>query len=136
WFGVALLAQGTLDQLPKDKVPDQVHNLLKFSRTLLSMFQAESVENAQAIFAAQLETLSSREERFVNSWTVDIAALVGARGGRQGVQNVGGSFDKDWLFGAFAPFGVQVATGVLGLAVYPLDLGSYLVADGTGAPTA
>src|SRR5207247_1731655 len=84
----------------------------------------------------QLESLSSREERYKNDVTVDIAALVGARGGGQSVQRAGGGSDNDWLFGAFAPFGLQLGLGALGLAAYPLDIGSYLVADGKGAPTA
>src|SRR5262249_25273803 len=119
-------------------IPPEVTALLRFSRTLLSMFQAGSVEDAKAIFEAQLESLAGREERYANVLTIDVAALVGARAGSQGVKKDAASgFEAEWFGGAFAPFGLQFGVkSMLGLLVYPLDLGSYLVAEGTGAPTA
>ena len=99
------------------------------------MFQAKSAKEAQDLFAAQLEALSSREERYP-LFTIDVGALIGGRVGRRGVQAPDGSFAKDGLAGLFAPFGVQLAGPWVGALFYPLDLGSYLVADGTGTPTA
>jgi hypothetical protein len=50
------------------------------------------------------------------------------------VKKDGGSgFTTDWFGGAFASVGVQFTfCSLVRLLVYPLDVGSYLVAEGTG----
>src|SRR5690349_20931749 len=59
------------------------------------------------------------------------------RAGSQGVKTDRGSgFTTDW-FGAFASVGVQFTfCRLVRLLVYPLDVGSYLVAEGTGGRSA
>jgi hypothetical protein len=63
---------------------------------------------------------------------VDVAALLGVRAGFQFAhltpEGAAPSWDNRVLYGLFVPFGVQVACKSLGALVYPVDLGSYLVA--------
>jgi hypothetical protein len=87
------------------------------------MYQAASVSEAKSIFEATLEDESSRAHRF-DGLTLDVAALLAARGGWQG---------DAWFAGLFAPIGLQVAYRHVGLLVYPLDLAGYLVASGDKA---
>lgn len=63
------------DQLRDYKVKNEgFQNGLRFSRTLLTMYQAESVEEAKGIFQATLENEASRERRY-NQTAYDITAL-------------------------------------------------------------
>lgn len=111
----------------------ELERSLKFIRVLLSMYQAASVEEAKAIFAANLEDAASRERRY-GGWTVDVGALLGASWGRQySRQEVPGQpvvKDDARLYGVLAPVGIQVACRKVGLLAYPVDVGSYLTAAG------
>lgn len=122
------------DQLLKHKADKiEIQHGLQFSRTLLSMYQASSVEEAKGIFQSTLEHQASRKTRYGQDWTVDIAALVGARYG-----SVQQEWDKastnenstDDGYGIYAPFGIQFAgfpcLSWLGVMVYPIDLGAYI----------
>jgi hypothetical protein len=104
---------------------------IRFIRVLFSMYQAANVEEAKAIFASALEDESSREARFGRT-AVDVTALLGVRSGFQFAhltpEGAAPSWDNRVLYGLFVPFGVQVACKSLGVLVYPVDVGSYLVA--------
>lgn len=69
--------------------------------------------------------------------SIDLAALVAVRFGLQ--VNGSGPGDpptlpRELMAGLFAPFGLQVAWRWIGLLISPVDLGSYLVAQESGAP--
>jgi hypothetical protein len=105
---------------------------IAFARVLLAMYQAPSVPEAKKVFEASLEDINSREKRWDSRFTIDVAALVGARGGAWQQTASLGSHDPGGLYGMFAPFGAQLAWKEFlwlfhgGLLVYPLDLGTYL----------
>lgn len=112
----------------KSQKSREFQNGLRFARTLLSMYQASSIEEAKGIFQATLEHQSSRKERN-DQFSIDVAALAGFRAG-----NVWLNWDKSstnddsngFGLGIYAPFGVQLAKKTLGLLIYPVDLGAYL----------
>ncbi len=136
WVG---LAAQVSDELTKRASPgrfDELASAIRFLRVLLSMYQAGTVEEAKAIFASTLEDEGGRERRYADT-VIDVAALVGGRGGFEHTRTHGASPETSdgGLYGLFAPFGLQVAKGKWGLLFYPVDLGTYLVATpGAGGP--
>jgi hypothetical protein len=139
WVGLGIRVSDEISRVTGagGKIPE-LERSLRFARVLLSMYQAPSVDEAKAIFAANLEDASSRERRWDDGGsTVDVGALLGFAVGRQysHLRTEGQPTQRDHarLYGVFAPFGVQVAKGLLGVLAYPVDLGSYLtttVGDG------
>lgn len=131
WVGLALRIEDELARVAAKGKVVELERSLRFVKVLLSMYQAESTDEAKAIFSAALEEASSRERRFDGLWTFDVAALFGLQGGAGYVRE--GTFGTNHvtnstLAGLAAPVGVQVGIGHLGVLVYPLDLGSYLTA--------
>jgi hypothetical protein len=117
-------------------VPSEVGAALHFVRVLMAVHQAKSPEEAKATFEAELQSLSSRAERF-DSLTVDLAALVALEGGYHLYQpSPGGPTTPGagYIYGLYAPFGVQVAWKELGGLIYPVDVGAYLTANQGGQP--
>lgn len=113
----------------KSQKSKEFQNGLRFGRTLLSMYQASSVEEAKGIFQATLESQSSRKIRYEQGWTVDVAALVGLRLGNVWLDWDKSSANNDsdgFGYGIYAPFGVQFAYGRFGSMIYPIDLGGYI----------
>jgi hypothetical protein len=107
--------------------------LAGFVRVLLAMVQAGSVEEAKKVFEASLEDVASRERRFHNAFTVDVAALAALRAGSwRDLESPDHSWARGGLYGVFAPFGAQLAWKSLGLMFYPVDLGAYLTGRGGG----
>lgn len=143
WVGLAIRVSDelTLVSGAGGDVPAEVERSLRFIRILLSMYQAASVEEAKAIFAANLEDASSRERRYNDrELTADIAALVGFNVGRQFSSihaNELSTTSNAELYGVFAPFGLQLAYQSIGFLLYPVDLGAYLSSpsgDGGSSP--
>jgi len=131
WVGLALRLEDELARLAAKGKVVELERSLRFVKVLLSMYQAESTDEAKAIFSAALEDASSRERRFHGAWTFDVAALFGLKGGAGYVRQVAlgtNHVTNSTLVGLAAPLGVQVGRGHFGLLVYPLDLGSYLTA--------
>lgn len=127
WVGLAIHAAHVLE----DNVPDKLTPLrrsFKFMRVLMGMYQADSKDEAKEIFAAALDDEASREERY-DRGSVDIAALVGAGGGAHFLDNDPMDEELHGLLGLYAPFGLQLSYKRIGLFIYPLDLGAYLVAS-------
>ena len=113
----------------KQAVNEEAQRGLRFSRTLLSMYEAGSVEDAKAILASTLENAASRGQRYGKGLTIDLTALVGARIGE--VEQKWNSIStpnisRDTGYGLFAPFGVQFANSHYGMMLYPVDLGAYV----------
>lgn len=138
WLGLALAAGDALERLMPGKIPPEVANALHFVRVLMAVHQAKSPEEAKATFAAALQEVTSRAERY-DVFTVDLAALVSVRGGAQWNEKplpdrVGAALPSEAIFGLFAPVGVQFAWRWLGGLLYPLDLGSSLLARSGGEP--
>lgn len=126
WMGLAV---NLTDELRTSFADEKaVSRPTTFVRTLLSMYQAPSVEEAKSIFKATLVDEASRERRY-DATTLDVAALVGVRGGYQ--QPTGGPPGRQGsgIYGLYAPFGIQWARKGGGLLLYPVDLGTYLVAQ-------
>lgn len=138
WVGLAMEISEQLAIRAEQKDFEHLSRGLKFLRTLLAMYQAASVEEAKAIFSATLEDEQSREQRW-KGWAVDVTALVGARAGYQWLEHFDASGPATWhdglVFGLYAPFGVQFAKKGFGLLVYPVDLGTYLTATSSEAPS-
>jgi hypothetical protein len=140
WVGLAIRVSDEVSRVPgaTGKLPE-LERSLRFVRILLSMYQATTVDEAKAIFAANLEDASSRERRYQEPpWTVDVTALVGVNGGHQysRVEANGETTSSDTeLYGVLAPFGVQVANGRFGILLYPLDLGAYLTSPSSDEGT-
>jgi hypothetical protein len=116
----------------KSGQPELVRSMA-FLRLMMSVYQAETKDDAKAIFESALVSKSSRRSRF-NRFAIDVSALLGARIGRQVDRTASAAVgDKKWndsgfVGGIYAPIGVQVTSGHSGLLVYPVDLGAYLVA--------
>lgn len=128
WVGLAVRVVDELERPAAVRRVAEVHRSLVFIRVLLSMYQAPSVNEAKAIFAASLEDASSRQRRF-DDFTVDVAALFGARCGFQYSQVRGPTPDgRGWLYGLSVPVGVQLAWPHFGVLLYPVDVGTYLTA--------
>jgi hypothetical protein len=138
WVGLALHAADVLDE--NENVSNQVKPLgrtLKFVRVLMAMYQAESKDEAKTIFAAALDDEASREERF-DRGAVDIAALIGFGIGAHWLDHdpmPEKSVEEFGLAGVYAPMGLQIAKRQWGILIYPIDLGSYLVASSSDDPT-
>jgi hypothetical protein len=130
WVGIAMDVDTKLSGMDLKGLETS----LRFVRILLSAYQASSPDEAKAVLESALEDESSREQRW-HSFTIDAGALLGGHGGPQ--WNIGGPKVGDgWIAGLYAPFGIQLARRCLGLMIYPIDLGSYLVGDTNGlAPT-
>lgn len=131
WVGLGIRAMDQLDRRVKSR-PDAAPVLgsFQFIRVLLSTYQAQSVEEAKAIFQAALEDTGSRARRW-DRRAVDVGALAGFRGGfqlGQTLEGAGRTYDRAGLYGLYAPFGVMTTSGRCGWMFYPIDLGSYLVA--------
>ncbi|XXF81305.1 hypothetical protein P2318_16560 [Myxococcaceae bacterium GXIMD 01537] len=106
---------------------DAVARPTTFLRVLLSMYQASSVDEAKNIFKSTLVDEASRQRRY-EATTLDVAALVGVRGGYQHQSTAPVGSRGSGIYGLYAPLGVQWARRWGGLLVYPVDLGTYLVA--------
>lgn len=132
WVGIGFDISDNLKEL---NVKDaEYQNSLRFSMVLLSMYQAESVEEAKGIFHAALENESSREARYKNL-AFDVGALAGANIGYGWQQWDSGQSDRNngLVYGIFAPFGVMGTYKCFGGMLYPVDLGGYL--SGTAGDT-
>ncbi len=132
WVGLALEVANGVDQHVAKRQKKQVARPLAFARVLLSMYQAESVEGAKALFEATLQDVASREERWTD-WSVDVGALMAARYGEQRTRYYDPTLapsekQRPEIYGLYAPFGVQVAWKGIGGLAYPVDLGSYITA--------
>jgi hypothetical protein len=131
WVGLAIRVSDELTRYGSAAEPAEFARSLRFIRVLLSMYQAASVEEAKAIFAANLEDVASRERRYSEPQVaIDVTALLGVSFGGLHTSESGppSKTDDSLLVGLYAPFGVQISKGWWGALVYPLDLGSYLVA--------
>jgi hypothetical protein len=128
WVGLALSVSDEMHAHAEDA--KQISRGFSFIRVLMSMYQAASVDEAKAIFQATLEEEGARERRY-GATTVDVAALFAARAGYQRTSGLDAPVEGA-LYGLYAPFGVQLAHGPVGVLLYPIDLGAYLVA--TPAP--
>lgn len=116
------------DQLNVRADNREIQRGLQFSRTLLSMYQAESKEDAKAILQSALENASSRKQRY-DQWAFDITALAGMRAGKikqEWANNLTGNNSRDDGYGLFVPFGIQIANNRFGTMIYPVDLGAYV----------
>jgi hypothetical protein len=125
WVALAFKISKAVDDQKAASLPGEARRSIHFVRVLLSMYQAQSSDEAKGIFEAELENLSSRRERW-NRFSVDAGALLGAAVGGlwdSTTTNTDGAFG----YGLFAPFGVQFAWPCFGLMLYPVDLGAYLV---------
>jgi hypothetical protein len=136
WVAIALGVSFQVADIgaKKTKQPQLVHSLA-FARMLMSVYQAKRTEEAKAIFASQLESKSSRRERF-ELWAVDLGAAVGVRWGSQKDSVVDATTkETSWrtspreMGGLYVPFGVQVTSPYrVGILVSAVDLGAYLTA--------
>lgn len=130
WVAVGL---DITEQLQEHEAEIHAQRSIAFVRILLSMYQAETVEEAKGIFDAALVNETSRERRY-DQWTLDVAALPGLRVSYVSYRRDEDKFDENnntetssgLGYGIFAPLGVQVARGWLGMLIYPVDLGGYL----------
>lgn len=132
WMGLAIQISDEIGRRGALGNVEEVERSMRFVRVLLSMYQADSVDDAKNIFQSALDDEGSRERRF-DGWTWDVAALFGAHGGWQYLRDGGIGSDhvsNAWLAGLSLPFGVQVAGSHWGLLAYPVDLGGYLTATG------
>ena len=75
WVGLVLHFSDLLEEQNKDGAK-VLARPLKFIRVLMAVYQAESKDEAQAIFAAALDDEASREERY-GRFSIDIAAQLG-----------------------------------------------------------
>lgn len=131
WVGIALNTTQVL-RTRFNAGPEVMGRSFSFLRVLMSMYQAQSVDEAKGIFAATLEEEASREQRY-GALSVDIAALVAVRGGGQfssqrktaelDAKNTSAAFG-----GLFVPVGFQLTYKGIGGLVYPVDVGTYLLA--------
>lgn len=129
WVGLGVRAFEQLEtRMPDAK--EEVRSSFRFVRVLLSMYQAQSVDEAKAIFQATLEDTGSRTRRYdLRAW--DVGALLGVRAGGQLGRTVAdgkATYDRAGLYGLYAPFGVLGTRGGTGWMFYPIDLGAYLTA--------
>lgn len=131
WVGLAIRTIEQMEtRVAEGKDVDSVRSSFRFVRVLLSMYQAQSVDEAKAIFQATLEDTASRTRRY-DVRAVDVGALVGIRGGFQLGRTLAdgkASYDRAGLYGLYAPFGVLTTRGDGGWMFYPIDLGAYLAA--------
>jgi hypothetical protein len=118
WVSLAFEASEKLRAHSDTKGVDM--RIFTFMRTLMGMYQAKSVEEAKSILVADLEDVSSRQQRY-HDFSIDVAAIVGGNYGKQ--DGVG---DQLTVSGVFAPVGFQIAWGWLGVLIYPVDIGGYL----------
>jgi hypothetical protein len=134
WVAIALGASLEIASVsvPKVRQPELVRSLA-FLRLLMSVYQAETKEDAKAIFQSALVQKGSRRQRF-QRFSIDVAAALGARIGLQTQRTVlTATGETQWtdasrFGGLYAPVGVQFANEHLGFLLYPIDLGAYLVA--------
>jgi hypothetical protein len=131
WVALAIKISVTLHDQPS--IPVELRRSIAFVRVLMSMYQARSADEAKGVFEAELEDLSSRRRRW-ESFTVDVGALLGAGTGAIWATNrVEGAAapGRTYVYGLYAPFGIQLAKKCIGGLVYPVDLGAYLIGDGS-----
>lgn len=138
WIGLALASGDALGRLLPGAIPPEVANALRFVRVLMAVHQAKSPDEAKATFASALQEITSRAERY-GVFSIDVAALVAVRAGWQHNDNAKEGLSQpasanEFMAGLFAPVGLQLASGCVGLLIYPLDLGSYLLANTSGTP--
>lgn len=132
WVGLAMdITEISKKNLTEEEDFEDMYRVLRFSQTLMSMYEAQSIDDAKAIFESELEDVTRREMRYKsNTWSIDVAALVGTLYGDLTVRDFSPqTADKTQgadLFGLYAPMGVQFGYRGFGLLVYPLDLGAYL----------
>lgn len=133
WVGLALSVAMALERHRSAEAPQQLVGTLRFVQMLMSVYQATSPEEAKSLFTAALQDLSARRERY-DGFTIDVGALVAVRGGAQ-LNSAGTTMPAaatEFVGGVFAPVGLQLASGCLGVLLYPFDLGSYLVGRSGG----
>ena len=119
--------------MPNLRQPELVRSLA-FLRLLMSVYQAETKEDAKAIFQSALVQKGSRRERF-QRFSIDVAAALGARIGVQ-TQRTATTATGETEWTAASGFGGtlrarrrSICVRALGLLLYPIDLGAYLVAN-------
>lgn len=130
WVGVGLRVSSAISQTgDKGK---ELERSLRFARTLLSMYQARSRDEAKGILEGALTDAGSRRRRYADDITVDVAALAGvfpgysrARSFDAATHHVSGATEAVAL-GFYAPVGLEVAHRCVGGLFYPLDVGAYL----------
>jgi hypothetical protein len=126
WIGVALQADDALQKATTDR---SMEDALRFIRVLLAAYQASTPAEAKAVMQSALEDEGSRERRW-SAFTIDAGALVAGRGGVEWIAPTAPNQDnRNAIVGLYAPFGFQIAYKSLGLLLYPIDLGSYLLAN-------
>lgn len=127
WVGIAVAATQHLEPAMKGSAS----RALGLSRVVLAAYQAKTPEDAKAIFSGALEERMSRRLRFDN-FAIDLGGMVAARWGERKLYDpaIENGTSSGQLIGLYAPFGVQLAWWRVGALVYPLDLGTYMLATG------
>jgi hypothetical protein len=136
WVALATTAYQYSEQAG---APPALQHALAFTRLLLSVREAQTKDEAKGQFEAALEDEGSREKRW-SGFSVDIGAIVGARGAYGTTRNLSATGAKNWQDehsgGLYAPVGVMIGDQAFGLLVYPVDVGAYLVGSNhDGDPT-
>jgi hypothetical protein len=113
--------------LTHSELPPAAKRSIHFVRVLMSMYQAKTTDEAKGIFQAELQDAAARRNRW-GQFSVDVGALLGAGGGGIWGWATGATqADRQGAYGLFAPFGLQFAWPYVGVLLYPVDLGAYLV---------